>query len=115
MGQNNIDPKYIEDMIIPTIIKDKEYIVRVTSNNVAYSEIGFIQRISIADKSDLQDEEVYRFNNDYKRYINKTIDGLTVKELIKKIKEYDEEQYKNNTKKYIRILFDLSEEYTNNN
>ena len=62
-GQNNYKPNYIENKIKPTIIKDKKYIVRATSVSIAYSELGFIQRICIADKSELQDEEVNQFNN----------------------------------------------------
>ena len=114
-GQNNCDVIYIENEIKNTIDKEKKYIVKATSMSTAYSDIGYIRRTTIADESKLSEKDVKKYNSNYEEYFGEHVQGTKVKEMIEKIKRFDEQQYKEEKDKFIRILFNITPNFTKDN
>lgn len=112
IGQNNCDVIYIENEIKNTIDKEKKYIVKATSISTAYSDIGYIRRITIADESELSENDVKKYNSNYEEYFGEHVQGTTVKKMIEQIKKFDEQQYEEENDQYIRILFHLTPSFT---
>ena len=110
-GQNNYHIDSLKK-VKENIDENQSYIVKVSSLSIAYTDDGKIQRITIADKSDLTDEEVNKFNDTFKDYYGKTLSGEEAKRFLQKVRKFDEEQYAAGTKRYIRVMFDIGSKYS---
>lgn len=93
--------------ILPSIIINKNYIVKGEYDLGDKFDEWVLKRIVIADESDSSNAEVWEINSIFETYYGGKISGKVVKKLIQRIKEYDVNEYRNGTKRYVRILFHI--------